>query len=87
MRNDVSALTIVYLRTIAILATRSTNFTPRKIRNSAPFITIFSQEIIHADTPKAAGDSSQSASMVSYARLKWLIPNQGHYGPGKEIYA
>jgi hypothetical protein len=61
MRNDVSALTILYPRTTAILATRSTNFTPGKIRNSAPFFTIFSQETIRADTPKAAEDSSQSA--------------------------
>ena len=61
MRNDVSALTILYLRTTGILATHSTNFTPGKIWTSAPVITIFSQEKIHADTTKAAVDSSQSA--------------------------
>ena len=63
MRNDVSALIILYLRTTGILATTSTNFTPGKIWTSAPFITIFSQGTIGADTPKAVVDSSQSAWM------------------------
>jgi len=72
MRNDVSALTILYIRTTAVLAIRSTNFNPGKIRNSAPFFTIFSQETIHADTPKAAEDSSQSASMF-FGRSSQMI--------------